>query len=62
MKKLKLDDIRVESYETSTVPATRGTVQANENTENCGEVTPCTCCASCVVTYCVSCYSDPFCC
>lgn len=58
MKKLKLDDIQVESYVTSVVPAEVGTVQANAATLSCGG----TCLRSCVVTNCTSCESSPYCC
>ena len=35
MKKLRLDDIKVESYETNAAPQARGTVQANVITDLC---------------------------
>jgi hypothetical protein len=54
MKKLKLEDIQVESYETCAVPVLGGTVQANEATELC-EVTPCTCCRTCKSDVCCCC-------
>ena len=35
MKKLRLEDIQVESYETHVAPTARGTVQANAITDLC---------------------------
>ena len=56
MKKLKLDDIQVESYVTVAVRDEAGTVQANEATICCGGS-----CATCVATNC-TCESGPYCC
>lgn len=56
MKKLKLDDIHVESYETVAAPAGAGTVQANAVT-----VLGAGSCATCVATNC-TCESGPYCC
>jgi len=58
VKKLKLEAIQVESYETSAVPAEVGTVQANAATLSC----PATCPRTCGATACVSCESSPWCC
>lgn len=58
MKKLKLESIRVESYETSAVPADVGTVEANVATLSCGG----TCLRTCYASACNSCASAPFCC
>ena len=35
MKKLRLEDIQVESYQTNAAPQPRGTVQANAITDLC---------------------------
>jgi hypothetical protein len=58
MKKLKLEAIQVESYETSAVPARAGTVEANMATLSCAG----TCLRSCAATACTSCESSPWCC
>jgi len=58
MKKLKLEAIRVESYETSAVPAEVGTVEANAATLSCAGSCP----RTCYFTACASCESSPWCC
>lgn len=58
MKKLKLETLRVESFETSAVPVEAGTVQANVATLSCGG----TCLRSCYATDCTSCESGVWCC
>jgi hypothetical protein len=58
MKKLKLEAIQVESYETSAVPTEPGTVEANVATLSCAG----TCLSSCYASACTSCESSPWCC
>ena len=58
MKKLKLEALQVESYETSAVPEETGTVQGNVATLSCGG----TCLRTCYATACTSCESGAFCC
>jgi len=64
MKKLKLEDIQVESYETSEIPTRTGTVEANAITPACPATLTCpaTCSPSCSPTACASCESAPWCC
>ena len=64
MKKLKLEAIQVESFETSEIPTGTGTVEANAITANCAPTLSCpaTCVASCNATVCASCESAPWCC
>jgi hypothetical protein len=63
MKKLKLETIQVESYETSTVPTEVGTVQANGVTlRPCAGTGPSVCPQSFDATLCTSCESAPWCC
>lgn len=64
MKKLKLESIRVESFETSEIPAKTGTVEANAITANCPPTFTCaaSCLPSCSPTDCNSCQSAPWCC
>lgn len=57
MKKLKLEALVVESYETASVPAEAGTVQGNVATLSCGG----TCLRTCYES-CTSCQSSPWCC
>lgn len=57
MKKLKLEALQVESYDTASVPAETGTVQGNVATLSCGGTCLRTCYASCT-----SCESGTFCC
>jgi|1185.fasta_scaffold1587526_2 hypothetical protein len=57
MKKLKLEAIQVESYETSSVPIEVGTVQANAATLSCPRA-----CGTYAATNCTSCVSAPWCC
>jgi hypothetical protein len=63
MKKLKLEAIRVESFETSEIPTRTGTVEANAITPNCPGTLSCpgTCAATCNASDC-SCESAPWCC
>lgn len=58
MKKLKLESIQVESYETTAAAAEAGTVLANAATISCVG----TCGISCRATDCTSCESGHFCC
>lgn len=58
MKKLRLEDILVDSYETHTVPRVRGTVQAYMATALC-QTSPIRCPAP---TDAASCVSSPYCC
>jgi hypothetical protein len=59
MKKLNLEAIQVESYETSEIPTGKGTVEANAITRiTC----PATCNPSCSPSDCASCQSSPYCC
>lgn len=64
MKKLKLEAIQVESYETSEIPTKTGTVEANAITPACPPTVTCpaTCLPSCNATACASCESAPWCC
>jgi hypothetical protein len=68
MKKLKLEDIQVESYETQAEPPARGTVQGNDDVQKCASPTPGTYCPSWCLTYCntdcgFSCFTEiDFCC
>lgn len=66
MKKLKLEDIQVESYETTEVPAENGTVEGNVNAKEV-PTPPYTFCPftcfnpTCVQTECFTeCWSDCF--
>jgi hypothetical protein len=54
MRKLNLDQLSVESFETNTQPAARGTVRGNEWTEpfECGESDLVSCGGSCGYTNC----------
>ena len=63
MKKLKLEALRVESFETSEIPTRTGTVEANAITPGCPATLTCpaTCGATCNATDC-SCGSSPWCC
>lgn len=47
MKKLKLDDLRVESFATAPNVSTRGTVAGNEDTEGCATIDYGSCMAFC---------------
>ena len=58
MKKLRLDDIQVNSYETHAVPRVQGTVQAKMATALCA-TSPIRCPGP---TYNASCVSSPYCC
>jgi hypothetical protein len=58
MKKLRLESIQVESYETSGIPDEVGTIRGNVATLTCFA----TCGRSCVATDCGSCQSGSFCC
>jgi hypothetical protein len=64
MKKLKLEAIQVESYETSEIPTGKGTVEANAITRICPPTMTCpaTCMPSCSPSDCASCQSSPYCC
>ena len=57
MKKLRLEEILVESYVTEAVPAAKGTVRANEATTLCETAMP-----RCQQTLYSSCESAPWCC
>jgi len=58
VKKLRLDDIQVDSYETHAVPRVDGTVQANMATALCA-TSPIRCQPA---TNNASCQSSPYCC
>jgi len=59
MKKLQLETIQVESYETAAVPDEAGTVQAHAATFSCGG----TCLRTCNPEICYpSAVSSPWCC
>jgi len=62
MKKLKLEAIQVESYETSAVPTEIGTIEANAATLSCPGTCPRMCPQSYNATLCASCESSPWCC